>query len=385
VSRVTRVGEAHRGLLPDVKAGELVAFIRSGDAVLHVIRLSQWGEKRNDRFAPNYLNLNLIHASPKRGEVTDQVVDRVLKAAFGTPDDPQVTKESGLDLARLQAAAGPIGGNHRLGTKGLYREHCGYCHGISGDGNGPASRYLDPYPRDFRQGWFKFKSTFPEHVPPTRDDLRKSIRRGISGTAMPPFERVLDDTQVDAVIEYVRYLTLRSRTELQIRREIDGNTDVAAMERMARSELASIPTESSWRDAEKNVFAVPARDERRIKTQNVTALLERFYCNKCHSDQAPKQYDNWNLWKLNSRRMDLEVHQLPVQHISPERLRLDRAFGAWEPDEIYRVIANGILPAPMPGQGARSPEDKGNLQPEEIWALVDYVLERRKLAAKASK
>jgi mono/diheme cytochrome c family protein len=71
-------------------------------------------------------------------------------------------------------------------VRGLYREHCAHCHGITGDGAGPTAGFLNPYPRDYRKGWFKFKST-PLDVRPTHDDLKKIVLDGIPGTAMPSF------------------------------------------------------------------------------------------------------------------------------------------------------------------------------------------------------
>jgi hypothetical protein len=38
-------------------------------------------------------------------------------------------------------------------------QHCAACHGTNGDGNGPASVWLYPKPRDFSAGQFKIKST----------------------------------------------------------------------------------------------------------------------------------------------------------------------------------------------------------------------------------
>ena len=47
--------------------------------------------------------------------------------------------------------------------RGLYRQHCVHCHGITGDGAGPTAQFLMPYPRDFRTGEFKFKRRYKLH------------------------------------------------------------------------------------------------------------------------------------------------------------------------------------------------------------------------------
>ena len=86
-------------------------------------------------------------------------VATILEAMFGTPDEPVALPETGLDEAKLQLAAGPVRSDIVGRKNGLYREHCVHCHGITGDGMGPTAAFLNPYPRDYRPGKFKFKST----------------------------------------------------------------------------------------------------------------------------------------------------------------------------------------------------------------------------------
>ena len=89
-----------------------------------------------------------------------------MTAAFGTPDEPDfpglVEDDPEVNLVtreHLVSAAGPVASLEDGEAQGLYREHCVHCHGISGDGSGPTSAFLNPYPRDFRLGKFKYKST----------------------------------------------------------------------------------------------------------------------------------------------------------------------------------------------------------------------------------
>ena len=89
-----------------------------------------------------------------------------------------------------------------------------HCHGISGDGAGPTAAFLNPYPRDYREGWFKFKSTkLPDR--PTAANLMRTLHEGISGTAMPSF-KLMPEIDRDALVEYVRYLSIRGETELEL-------------------------------------------------------------------------------------------------------------------------------------------------------------------------
>ncbi len=99
-------------------------------------------------------------------------------------------------------------------TQGLFRLHCVHCHGITGDGMGPTALFLKPYPRDYREGLYKFKST-PSNYPPTDDDLVRTLQEGIHGTAMPSF-KLLPQAEIEALVEYVKYLSLRGQTELAL-------------------------------------------------------------------------------------------------------------------------------------------------------------------------
>ncbi len=160
------------------------------------------------RFHANLVQMNNPdnNISPKHQQ---QIAD-ILLAMYGTPDEPFVLPETGLDIQKLRVAAGPVKGY----SQGLFRLHCVHCHGITGDGMGPTALFLKPYPRDYREGWFKFKST-PSKTPPTHDDLVRTLEEGVSGTAMPSF-KLLSKSEIDALVEYVEYLSMRGQTELEL-------------------------------------------------------------------------------------------------------------------------------------------------------------------------
>ncbi len=89
----------------------------------------------------------------------------------------------------------------------VYQENCVGCHGVNGDGQGPAAALLLTKPRDFRQATFKFRST-PGGALPTDDDLLETITDGIAATAMPSF-RWLEGEDRKAVAEYVKTFSRR--------------------------------------------------------------------------------------------------------------------------------------------------------------------------------
>lgn len=71
--------------------------------------------------------------------------------------------------------------------RAIYFGRCSFCHGLLGDGEGPAAKYLDPRPRDFTLGTFKFRTTQSGELP-TNEDLFRTVSRGLQGTAMQSFD-----------------------------------------------------------------------------------------------------------------------------------------------------------------------------------------------------
>jgi mono/diheme cytochrome c family protein len=94
----------------------------------------------------------------------------------------------------------------------LYQQRCAGCHGKTGHGDGPNAALLDPRPRDFTTGRFKFRSTETGSLP-TDDDLTASITNGLHGTAMPSWKKFLSPEQVTALIAQVKTFSPRFATE----------------------------------------------------------------------------------------------------------------------------------------------------------------------------
>ena len=128
------------------------------------------------------------------------------------PDEPYVLPQTGLDLQMLKLVSGPVHRDATSGPRGLYREHCVHCHGTTGYGAGPTAAFLNPYPRDYRRGWYKFKSTKRDERPST-DDLMRTLYDGLQGSAMPSF-KLLPEVDRRALVEYVKYLSIRGEMEL---------------------------------------------------------------------------------------------------------------------------------------------------------------------------
>ena len=87
---------------------------------------------------------------------------------------------------RIQEAAG-------LG-KALFAATCASCHGVTGEGNGPAAGALAPAPTNF-------------HLKkPTEERAWDVLENGVPGTAMPPWRNQLSADERHALVEFVRSL-----------------------------------------------------------------------------------------------------------------------------------------------------------------------------------
>lgn len=346
-----------------------------------------------------------------------QGLDETMQALFGTPDAPALPSIEGIEmgklmsLSRLKLASGPVSSDEQGVSQGLYREHCAHCHGVTGDGSGPTASFLNPYPRDYRKGQFKFKST-PVGQKPTHADLKKIVLEGIPGTAMPSF-KLLPDVEVEALVDYVKYLSVRGEVErglLDASTNLEGDSRlVNVLEKSAgekekasqQEQIAAVKDVvktvlEKWDGANGAVTAIPARPEM-TKEQLATSIRhgrELFYgtianCVKCHGDSALgdgqlTDYDEWAKEFINDGKNTKVVSTyvslglLPPRTIRPRNLRLGVFRGGLRPIDIYWRIMNGIEGTPMPALATniRKPEDPSEakkLNAEEIWDLVNYV------------
>ena len=360
-----------------------------------------------------------------------QEIGSILTAIFGTPDAPLVPvllKKDDPVLEVMQPeniamAAGPVNLKYHGKGGGLYRQHCSHCHGITGDGHGPTAASLNPYPRDFRLGKFKYKSTPLRSVPRDRD-LTKVLVNGVPGTSMPSF-RTLPDDEIAALVDYVKFLTIRGQYERYLMAEL-GNLDpgeplidlelaekyhqLAAIEQPSQhqqEELEKVQEQhldsmwdvvgarlmedviQRWVDADAKETAITeapdAFDSGHDGHRDFVALgRELFYkrgnCAQCHGDTGVgngqiESFDDWtndwiktpgvNPFNPKTYKLFTEAGALKPRPIKPRNLTRGRYRGGGHPHEIYLRISNGIEGTPMPAAPA--------LTSDEVWALVAYV------------
>lgn len=372
-----------------------------------------------DRFRPNGVYARVVSYQTD-GDTQSAVADveAVLTAWFGTPDAPRLPDNfpPGLiDPNGLARAAGPVSSDEAGVNFGIYRANCVVCHGLEGGGNGPAAALQNPYPRDFRPGIFKYKST-PRGDKPTRADLTRLLRHGLRGTGMPSFAR-LSEEDLDATIDYVIYLSIRGETERRLLRlafedlgygtaeppaEAGDRLTMLESGRLADPALADeveawiLEIAASWLDAEP--LAVPEPPPAFVADRAAAAERGRelFHgplanCASCHGQEGngaavTLDFDDWT--KEYTTRLGVGPDSSEVRDwrrlgamkprpISPRNLSWGNFRGGADDQSLYRLLVSGIAGTPMPGLLIVAPpqdiESVVGITPDQVWDLVAYL------------
>ena len=226
----------------------------------------------------------------------------------------------------------------------IYGQHCAACHGITGDGNGPAAVWLFPKPRNFSAGLFKIQST-PAGSLPTDEDLLQTITRGMPGSSMPSFSYLSEPHRREAV-QYVKYLTA----------QVEGGKRVNKFEEAAQTGKVGKPV------------AVPP--EPAVTVEALTKgkeLFTKLQCFTCHGENgegngpsASTLKDNWGLPLL------------------PRDFTIGAFRGGTSGRDLYLRIHNGLAGTPMPPFGEEI------MKPDERWSLVLYIQSLRRKDAEVN-
>ncbi len=339
--------------------------------------------------APPQFGLNTEGRNPQSiTPVQAAAITNTLEKLFGTPDNPAVPEGIDLNLDLLKMAAGPIGSDANDRPWGLYRKHCLACHGLSGDGAGPNAADLDPYPRDFRNGVFKYTSTAGA-AKPLREDLVHSLQSGIPGTAMPSLAK-LPDEQIESLVEYVKYLSIRGETEQYLLQTVVDEHAALPLDQGKVLAEGVRPTAMSWDRAEDMTIVSPPApradtlDQLSVSIDRGRELFRTMgaQCFLCHGwtgkgdGQRTNLYDDWNKRKIADtpeQTQDIALRfQLPLQSLPARNLTEGVFHGGDRPIDLYRRISVGIKGTPMPAAGP-APGRKGALSAEDVWDVVNYV------------
>lgn len=254
----------------------------------------------------------------------------LLMPAAGLGQDPSI-KET---VEALQARVDGLARKSELERgRSVYLQACSPCHGIRGDGRGPAAADFDPAPRNFRRGVYKFRTTVSGALP-LDEDLERTVREGLPGTEMPRWKDVLSDHDIKAVVQYVK-------------------------------SFSPFFEDPRSRPLPKDIVQVPAERPFQPSAESVAAgqlIFIKQDCVKCHGKagrgdgvEANKLEDDW---KVPIRPADLTLRHF-------KNGKGDR--------DIFRVFTTGLNGTPMPAFD--------DLTEEQRWQLVDFIksLEQRGL------
>ncbi|QEH34070.1 Cytochrome c [Aquisphaera giovannonii] len=285
------------------------------------------------------------------------------------------------------------------GGYGIYRRQCLHCHGVSGAGDGPTAPFLYPYPRDYRKGLFKFTST-PNGARPSKEDLKRTVRNGLNGTSMPAFHSLLSDFEIDQVVDYVIFLSIRGETELALIDEgaISDETDINALSPETAAEIADGVIRRWIADQSKVVNPTIARTEStresilRGRELFLGKTPEKLECSGCHGLLArgdgksfvPQDVFNQVVFGGNPSERQQRIDALspemkdlwgqklddwgnPLRPANLNRGKDTVYKGGRRPIDIYWRIAKGIT-------GAQMPAHYPTIDEKKVWDLVNFVL-----------
>jgi mono/diheme cytochrome c family protein len=246
----------------------------------------------------------------------------------------------------------------------MYRQQCLHCHGPEGGGDGPTAPFLNPRPRDYRLGTFKF--TAVGKSVPRREDLFRILDEGVTGTTMPSFRRFAK-AQIHGLVDYVRLLSMRGMVE----RSLVGT--FAEEEKLTTGDVIAAYQEvvEKWRKADERVLAFdgpvpPPTPESIERGRAVFMDATTGNCFSCHG--AEGRGDGVSAFQLDPEQQRIvPAYKDDWGHeIVPRNLRYGLFRGGRRPIDLFRRIKNGIAGTPMP-------EAASWVSNDDIWALVHYV------------
>jgi mono/diheme cytochrome c family protein len=389
------------------------------------------------RFEPNYLYAKSLELDPDvdASIPLDQPLadtNALVDLWFGTLDEPKIPPlfedededfSELLSLEKLKIAAGPAVSTDVPGETGIYRQYCASCHGETGQGRGPTAASSNPYPREFRHGWFKYKST-ERTDKPMKSDIARVLRQGLADSPMPRFAN-LSEQQIDALVDYVVYLAIRGEFErsvlltgvndLDLEKEriynaepqsqltdeqkgaVESQIETASglLGRIARKwtraqefdgeiERPSFPIVGTETEENKEQLVLSVEKGRQLFVGDVAA------CSKCHGPNADgngtqaADFDDWTKdWTTRIRLNPLDEKMiqplmarggLKPQPLKPRNLIEGHFRGGREPEDLYRRIKQGIPHATMPAAAMAASEGAVGLTEDDVWHLVNYIL-----------
>ena len=209
--------------------------------------------------------------------------------------------------------------------KTTFERNCAPCHGLQGDGQGPAAYLLFPKPRDFTAGRYRLVSTWD--FTPTDEDLFKTISRGMPGSAMPYWGHLTEETRW-ALVHYIKAF---AKNPLEIRSDHQPQNPA---------------------DQPSGKIQVPPEPPYTPETQANAERLFKENCASCHGatgkGDGQQQQEDSEGFATRPRDLTAGIYK-----------------GNPAPEDVYKRIAAGLPGTPMPSHS--------HLYGKDAWDLVHFV------------
>jgi mono/diheme cytochrome c family protein len=231
----------------------------------------------------------------------------------------------------------------------VYESRCIGCHGDGGQGDGAAAVWLDPLPRDFQAGNFKFRST-PSGELPTEEDLMHVVTCGLQGSSMPGFPLMAEHHRRD-VVAYVLYLA----TFGMLKSEVDDMLSDGDPLDEVLEELPELAEEIMY-DAFEDVWPVTVEQPDEFDEDMVEEGLALYeaQCVACHG--ATGRGDGPSSFTLR----DWKDAQVVPRDFTTGVFRAGST-----PRDIFLRMKAGVNGTPMPSVYGSD---------EDLWAITAYIL-----------
>lgn len=226
-----------------------------------------------------------------------------------------------------------------------YMVYCVGCHGPQGDGKGPAAEFLNPRPRDFTKGTFKYASVAAGELV-RDDDLIRALNHGLPGSSMPRWN-LLNETDKRALVAYIktfspRFVYERPGQPLPIAPDPYGDP---AMESDALERGKTVY--HGFAGCYNCHPAYATHDEIKSAAATMGSVVPIGFSDSLYYEK-PKISDTWG------------------DTIRPPDFTRRRLSNGNTLDDLYRVIQAGV-------GGTAMPTWYGVLETQDLWAMAHYV------------